>query len=413
MSLQKWLTYLETLHPKAIDLGLERVKQVAQTAQLLSPSYFVITVAGTNGKGTSVALLEAVLSAAGYRVASYTSPHLLRYNERVKIKGIAVDDSALCEAFTAIEAARAHTSLTYFEFGTLAALWLFKQMPLDVVILEVGLGGRLDAVNIIDADIALISTIALDHMEYLGSNREAIGREKAGILRAHQAAVCGDFDVPASILRYAQQLQTPLYVYGKDYTYQQNDKDHWQWQSELKQLMALPIPNIPLQNAAAVLKVLELLPDNFSINKNHIIASLQKVQVAGRFQIIPGAIPCILDVAHNPAAAGWLADKLQQTPGHGRTLAVIGMLADKDHQATVKPLVEQITEWYVGGLSVTRGMAAPLLAQAMIAAGIKTIKIYDTVVQAYNNAVQQAQPGDRILVFGSFYTVAQVMQLRL
>lgn len=415
LSLQNWLDYLETLHPKTIDLGLDRIKQVALSLQLLPLSNFVITVAGTNGKGTSVALLENIFLAADYKVGSYTSPHLLHYNERTKINGIPAADAALCEAFTIIEQARGQISLTYFEFGTLAALWLFKQAALDIIILEVGLGGRLDAVNIVDADIALISTIALDHMEYLGHNREAIGKEKAGIMRAQKPVVCGDHATPTSIYTYAAQIKAPLYLYGRDYNYRQTNNEYWHWQSKTKHWINLPIPKIPLQNAAAVLKVVELLPEPFNISEKNIVTALQNVQVAGRFQWLPGKIPCILDVAHNPAAAAWLAAKLEQYPIQGNTYAVIGMLADKDHKETVKQLIGQVqvTEWFVGGLSVARGMTGKALAKSVMAVTTQKVNSYDTVTEAYKHAMQQAQASDRIIVFGSFFTVAEVIQLRL
>jgi dihydrofolate synthase/folylpolyglutamate synthase len=409
-SLQSWLNYLETLHTKSIDLGLDRIKQVAHSLQLLPFPQFVITVAGTNGKGTSVALLENIFIAAGYHVGSYTSPHLLKYNERTKINAIPVADDALCEAFAIIEQARGQISLTYFEFGTLAALWLFKQANLDAVVLEIGLGGRLDAVNIVDADIALISTIALDHMEYLGHDRESIGKEKAGILRAHKPAVCGDYATPDSICAYAQEIQAPLFLQDKDFRVEQINEYFWNWNSKTKQLLQLPIPKIPLQNAAAVLKVIELLPAQFNITDQHIIKALQTVQVAGRFHLIPGKVPTIVDVAHNPAAAAWLANKLHQHPIQGRTLAVIGMLADKDHYTTAKQLAQVVTEWFVGGLSVPRGMSAEELAASVREATRQKVNCYNTVTMAYEQALQQAQVNDRIIVLGSFFTVAEVMQ---
>ncbi len=412
-NLPDWLCYLETLHPKTIDLSLDRVCAVARSAGMLPFPFFTITVAGTNGKGTSCALLEAVFLAAGYRVGVYSSPHLLCYNERVRVKGEAVSDALLCEAFFEIEQVRAkEISLTYFEFGTLAALSIFKKTALDVVILEVGLGGRLDAVNIVDADVALINTIALDHMEYLGSDREAIGWEKSGIMRAGKPVVCGDFNRPNSVVQYAKKLGTLLYIYGNDFVYEKL-QNGWQWRNSVMQLSDLPLPAIPLQNAAAVLQVLALLPAQFTISAAAIRAGLQRVKVAGRFQILSGEIPCILDVAHNPAAAILLAQQLQALPCSGRTLAVIGMLADKDQPGIIQPLKHLVAEWFAGSLKVARGSTADELAQALLAVGITAVNIYDTVQTAYEKALSAAQPGDRIIVFGSFYTVAQIMQLRL
>ncbi len=411
--LQDWLAYLETLHPTVIDLGLARIKQVAQTLQLLPLPKFVITVAGTNGKGTSVALLESIFLSAGYKVGTYTSPHLIRYNERIKINGAAVTDAALCEAFIIIEQARGDTTLTYFEFGTLAALWLFNQVPLDVVILEVGLGGRLDAVNIVDPDIALITTIELDHVEYLGADRETIGMEKAGIMRKHKPVVCGDHHMPTSIQTQAEQTNAVLYTYAKAFNYEQINEKEWCWQNQAGQLTQLPVPKIPLQNAAAVLQVLTLLPPTLAIAKEAIVVGLRRVRVAGRFQVFNDKFTCILDVAHNPAAAKYLAEKLHAQPIKGRTLAVIGMLADKDQQATVKALASEITEWFVGGLQVPRGANAQMLAQALSRAGLIHVNTYNTVEEAYENATKQAHVEDRVIVLGSFHTVAQIMQLRL
>lgn len=391
-NLSSWLTYLETLHPKAIDLGLDRVGKVAHALNLIPFNSFVITVAGTNGKGSCVALSESILSAAGYRVGAYTSPHLLRYNERVRINGEFVTDEMLCKAFVEIEKARGDVSLTYFEFGTLAALLLFKQANLDVAILEVGMGGRLDATNIIDADIAIISSIALDHTEWLGNDREAIGFEKAGIMRAGKSCVCGDFDVPQSIRKYAQELRTNLYCPNEGSGYSFDN---------------LPLPKIAQQNAATVLKAIELLPQTFEVNRNAIKTGLKQVFLPGRFQIIGKTI---LDVAHNPAAGELLAKNLQLMPCSGRTLAVVGMLSDKDILGTIQPLFPHVSAWYVGGLDVPRGAPTKLLAD-QIRIGANTVSEYISVTAAYRQALADAQPSDRIIVFGSFYTVAEVMQL--
>lgn len=411
MNLTAWLDYLETLHPKAIDLGLERVRQVAVKLDLLPFPQFVITVGGTNGKGSCVALLESILLAQGYTAGAYTSPHLLQYNERIRINAQSVTDETLCNAFDLIERARGNTSLTYFEYGTLAALLLFKQADLDVVILEVGMGGRLDAVNIIDANIALISTIALDHTEWLGTDREAIGYEKAGIMRTHKPVVSGDFATPASIRDYAQSIAAPLYCPTESFTYQANTAT-WDWFSKQQTLSNLPLPAIELQNAATVLQAIELLPDILHVTRDAIIAGLQQVNLPGRFQIFTKDTRSltILDVAHNPAGGAWLAKRLSQTPCSGQTYAVAGMLSDKDRLGTVKPLLEQIDAWHIAGLPVPRGDQADIFAEELRFAEVSSIQVYSNILEAYAGALAKTNPADRIIVFGSFYTVAEVLR---
>lgn len=411
-NLSDWLNYLETLHPKIIDLGLERISKVAQRLNIFPFFCPVITIAGTNGKGSCVALTESILHAAGYKVGTYTSPHLLSYNERVCINGKMVDDAALCDAFAEVEAARSDDTLTYFEFGTLAALLLFKKANLDAIILEVGMGGRLDAVNIVDADIAIISTIALDHMEWLGDDREKIGFEKAGIMRTGKPCVCGDFDVPESIKKYAKTMQATLYCQNQEFGYEYS-KTTWTWWGKQQKLEHLPLPKIALQNAATVLQTIELLADKFTISPEAIETALQKVSVPGRFQIISDAVITILDVAHNPASGALLAKQLHDMPCQGRTLAVVGMLTDKDMRNTVATLVKTIDAWYVGGLHVPRGGEAIFLAEQIRMLQCQNVLEFHSITEAYQQALNDAKSGDRIIVFGSFYTVAEVMQLRL
>jgi dihydrofolate synthase / folylpolyglutamate synthase len=410
--LHSWLNYLETLHPKLIDLGLERIGIVAKQLNLLSFTCPVITVAGTNGKGSCVALLESILLAQGYRVGSYSSPHLFTYNERVRINGQAIDDAALCQAFTVIDKIRADVSLSYFEFGTLAALLIFKQADLDAIILEVGMGGRLDATNIVDADVAIISTIALDHMEWLGDTREKIGFEKAGIMRKDKACVCGDFAVPQSVREHANKIGARLYCQDKEFGYKK-ENDIWSWWSRQQQINKLPIPKIELQNAATVLMALELLTQKINITQNAVKQGLKNVFLPGRFQIFHhNNIEIILDVAHNPAATALLAKKLAETNGVGKTLAVVAMLADKDIHNSVANVLTQITAWYVAGLAVPRGGTAQLLADSLQALPVYNVYQYADVWTAFNAALASAQAGDRIIVFGSFYTVAQVLHNR-
>lgn len=409
MQLTDWLSYLETCHPKSIDLGLERIRIVAERLGVLGFACPVITVAGTNGKGSNVALTAAILTAAGCRVGTYTSPHLIQYNERIQIDGVCVSDQALCNAFTEIEKIRADVSLTYFEFGTLAAFLLFKQAQLDAIILEVGLGGRLDAVNCINADLTIISMIDLDHMEWLGDTREVIAKEKAGIMRPHTACVCGDFSIPQSIIDYAKSLRCPLYRQGLEFDYKMS-AGSWSWQSQKLLLTDLPVPTIDLQNAATVLQAIELLTNQFSISRAAIEQGLKQVFLPGRFQIIEkNSRQIIIDVAHNPAGGRCLASRLSAYPCSGKTYALVGMLADKDIVNTLRPLKSQLDTWYVIDLAVQRGASAEQLKQSL-----KTLDITQTILEfsapelAFQQAYQTLQQGDRLLVFGSFHTAAAI-----
>ncbi|MCW8829800.1 MAG: bifunctional tetrahydrofolate synthase/dihydrofolate synthase [Gammaproteobacteria bacterium] len=410
-SLEQWLHWQESLHPSAIDLGLERPGKVLHTLGLESPSHTVITVAGTNGKGSSVAMLESILLAAGYRVGCYTSPHLLHYNERIRINGESATDEALCEAFERIDQARGDTSLTYFEFGTLAAIDLFARAGLDVAVLEVGLGGRLDAVNLLDADVALITAIDIDHAAWLGDDREAIGREKAGIFRPGRPAVCSDPRPPQSLLAYAEELGTPLWLLGRDFDYHAEEKG-WSW-SGGQRYTVLPLPALrgpfQLQNAAGVVKVLTLLADSLPVTPQHLRQGLLSVRLAGRFQLLSGEVPLIVDVAHNPQSAAALAVNLRQIPLKGQTRAVVAMLADKDLARVVRELVPVVEHWYVAGLDVWRGCDADSLAAVVAAESASCPQVFASLDEAVKQAQQEAGPGDRIVVFGSFHTVAAVL----
>lgn len=405
MNLSNWLTYIEALHFKPIDLGLERLLQIPNIQTLTSFQCPVVTIGGTNGKGSNVAFLEAVLLAAGYPVGAYTSPHLLRYNERIRINGQAVSDDALCLAFEKINAMRGNTSLSFFEFTTLAALYLFKQAKLDAVLLEVGLGGRLDAVNIVDADIAIIASIALDHMQYLGHTREEIGQEKAGIMRSKRPVICGDSDIPSSILQHAKKLNAPLYGKDRGFQYQKNG-NVWSWQGQNNRFDHLPLLQLPMQNAATALMALELLEAKLPVDEAFLRKGLSQACLPGRFQLIGRTV---FDVAHNPAAAELLAQQLLANPAPGgKQIAVIGMLADKDIKQTLKPLAKLIDQWYIGSLHVPRGAKASVLAKALASEGISTYYCFDTVEDAYSQALANADKQDRIIVFGSFHTVAAV-----
>lgn len=410
-SLQAWLGWLETLHPTEIDLGLERIGQVAQKMQLQKPARHVITVAGTNGKGSTVTFLSSIFKAAGLRVGTYTSPHLITYNERVVINGELASDAQLCEAFEQVEAARGDISLTYFEFGTLAAFALFEKTNLDVAVLEVGLGGRLDAVNLIDADVAVMTTISLDHESWLGNTREAIGKEKAGIFRANKPAICGDKDLPSSVIETANDKGAVLFRRYQEFDFTAFKSD-WCWRGvnahkQLVVLEHLPLPQLPIDNAATAIQAVMCLP--MAIDKKAIYEGIQQASLIGRYQKIKNGVSHVLDVAHNPESAQYLANKLQEDPVAGKTIAVFAMLADKDCRQVVEILKNSIDEWYVAGIDVARGQTAIELETILKLTGIKKIHTFDAIEQAYKAAKSVATLQDRILVCGSFYTVGAVL----
>ena len=412
-SLAQWLAYLEQLHPQSIALGLERVERVRR-ALGISPVWPVITVGGTNGKGSCCAMLEAILLHAGYRVGCYTSPHLIRYNERVRIGGRAVDDDPLCRAFARIEQARGDVSLTYFEFGTLAAMLVFAEAGIDVAVLEVGLGGRLDAVNIFDADCALISSIDLDHQQYLGDTREAIGFEKAGIYRAGRPAVCADADPPRSLLEHAQAIGADLLLIDRDFGYVEAPQQWRYWGPRMK-LNGLPWPALrgrrQLANAAACITALDTLHERLPLTTADLRGGLLTVELPGRFQVLPGRPLVVLDVAHNPQAAGVLAANLaEMPPAKGETIAVCGMLHDKDIAGVLGALVESITRWHVADTAGPRGARAAELASALSHGGSTApVAQFSSVAEAWREACKKAQDNDKIIVFGSFLTVSAVM----
>ena len=410
-TLNDWLCWQETLHPRTIELGLERVRTVWRRLRPEPPPYLAITVGGTNGKGSCVALLESMLQAAGYRVGAYSSPHLLRYNERIRIEGMEASDTALCQAFARIDAARQDISLTYFEFGTLAALDLFYEASVDVAVLEVGLGGRLDAVNIIDADAALVVSIDLDHTEWLGPDRDHIAYEKAGIYRADRPAICADRDPPPRLTEQARMIGAKLLQVGRDYDFASTDPS-WRWWSSDLHFDELPPPGLAgthqIGNAAAALMVLASLRDRLSIPLSAIRTGLLQVKLPGRFQSIPGPVEWILDVAHNPLGATILATNLRERPCSGRTWAIFGLLADKDAHGIIHPLINVIDDWYPVTLTGPRGRSGQDLAQLLRAAGAR-VQVVADLVNAGQIAQTTARPGDRIVVLGSFQTVAPVL----
>jgi len=412
-TLAEWLAYLETLHPKTIALGLERVESVASRLNVV-PVCPVITVAGTNGKGSTCALLEQMLLADGYRVAMYTSPHLLRYNERVRIDGVEASDAALRDAFAAVEAVRAGTPLTYFEFGTLGALWLFARQKLDALILEVGLGGRLDAVNVVDPDVAVVTTVAIDHVDYLGATREDIGHEKAGIFRPAKPAICADPNPPSSLIAHAAAIGATLVRIGRDYGYTAQSAQ-WDYWGPGGARHGLPYPalrgNYQLANASTALCAADALRDRIPLSMGAVRAALVGIEWPGRFQVLAGRPVTVLDVAHNPQAAHAFADNLGGMGFHPRTIAVFGIMSDKDIDAVIAPLIPRVDRWEVATLPPPRGSSAEALRQRLQDAGVAPGAVREHVdpAAAYRAAREEAAEADRIIVFGSFLTVAAVL----
>jgi dihydrofolate synthase/folylpolyglutamate synthase len=463
ITLTDWLTHLESLHPKTISLGLDRVAEVKRRMNL-SPDFPVIVVGGTNGKGSVCAMLEAMLTAAGYCVGCYTSPHLLRYNERVRVNQREVEDAALCASFAAIEQARTLTPtlsqgereqgvqdvgsnsdlrnteipLTYFEFGTLAAMQLFIAQRVEVAILEVGLGGRLDAVNVFDNDCAIITSVDIDHTDYLGDTREAIGFEKAGIFRSGKVAICAERDVPASMLQHAQAIGATLWRIEQGFGFKHvsmtaTQRPHnimsiasdspppnlppqqWDFYSPTGARSSLPYPALrgqfQLDNASAVLAALEVLKEKLPVNMSAVRRGLVEVTLAGRFQTIPGKPALILDVAHNPHAARSLAQNLAMLEPAPRRYAVFAMLQDKDIAGVIAAVETHIDVWLVAGIDAPRGATAEALASILLECNVQgEIKTFANPTAAFAHACNVATENDRIAAFGSFYTVAEVLQ---
>ncbi|MEO0314619.1 MAG: bifunctional tetrahydrofolate synthase/dihydrofolate synthase [Pseudomonadota bacterium] len=423
LSLDDWLTRLESLHPKAIEMGLDRVSQVAHRLGIRFDCP-VITVGGTNGKGSTCAMLEAMLLQGGYRVGLYTSPHLLHFNERARINGELASDEALCANFEAIESVRQDVSLTYFEFTTLAILNYFAKAGLDAVILEVGLGGRLDAVNLIDADVAIVTSVDLDHQDYLGDTREKIGFEKAGIFRSGRTAICSDPSPPQSLLDHAAAIGADLWLFGRDFNYS-GDRQQWNYGGRQQRRNALAYPSLrganQLLNASAALAALEALRERLPLGAQEVRSGLVMVELPARFQVLPGRPTVILDVAHNPHAAATLSQNLDQMGFHAYTHAVFGAMADKDIAGILAQLVERIDHWYLTDLPLPRAASATSLAEALAKAGVvpstasgaeRSVQCFATPAEAYAAARGRATENDRIAVFGSFFTVAGVMAVR-
>ena len=415
-SLGEWLAYLEQLHPSAIDMGLERSQKVLARLQLGKLAPRVVTVTGTNGKGSTCAFVASMLRAQGLKVGVYSSPHLLRYNERVLIDGQEASDEHLCEAFAAVEAARGEISLTYFEMGTLAAFWLFQQSGLDAVVLEVGLGGRLDTVNVVDADLALVTSIGVDHVDYLGDTREQVAFEKAGIFRQGKPALCGDLDPPQPLLDKARELAAPLFLRGRDFDLE-SAEGVWHWRGvtldgTAVQLRDLPLLDLPMENATLALQAYLLM--GLPWDAGQIRQALLATRITGRLdrRVVywqGKRVELLLDVGHNPHAAEYLARRLSARPLQGRRLAVFGLLADKDLGGVIAPLQALVDEWAVAPLDTPRSRPAAELASALTNCGA-TVKSYASVDAALEGQCAQATADDQILLFGSFFCVAQALE---
>jgi len=412
-SLSDWLDYAERQHVNAIELGLDRVRQVV-TALGVTQTCPVILVGGTNGKGSTCAMLEAILRAAGYRVGLYTSPHLVRYTERIRVNGEEVAENALCDAFAEVDRARGATPLTYFELGTLAAWQVFSKAALDVIVLEVGMGGRLDAVNVFEPDCSIVTGVAIDHAEFLGSTREQIGYEKAGIFRSHRPAVCADPHPPASLVAHAESIGADLRLIGRDFSYS-GDRQQWRFIGRSVKRNSLAYPALrganQLLNASAVLAALETLDDRLPVSMQAVREGLLHVELTGRFQVLPGRPTVILDVAHNPQSIGVLAENISNLGYAPETYAVVGMLSDKDIAGSIPLIDRRVDHWLACSLPGPRGLSGEALAAKLREAGVSgDIEVVATPSAGLARAKERAQPDDRIAVFGSFLTVSDVLQ---
>jgi len=412
--LDAWLDWQQSAHPRTIDLGLERVARVLARTGWRAARQPVITVGGTNGKGSCVALLEAMLRGGGYRVGAFTSPHLVDYRERIRVNGTWVSEASLVAAFERIADALGGDSLTFFEFNTLAALLTFETAAPDVVVLEVGLGGRLDAVNVVDADVAVVVSIGLDHMDWLGPDLESIGREKAGIFRPGRPAICGMSAPPRSLREVADRQGARLRLRGRDFRADERADGAWDYRDDHGALKGLPAPALEgvaqVGNAATALAALRELTAQLPLSRAAIETGLRQVQLPGRFQRMAGAagIEWVFDVAHNPDAAAVLAENLARIPARGRTLAVCGMLADKDVPAVLGALRDRVDRWFAATTEGSRGLDDAALVSRGAEAGIAMTPA-GSVRQAMGLAASVARAGDRIVVFGSFHTVGPAL----
>jgi len=425
LNLAQWLEYLEQCHPSNIELGLERISTVAAKLPIGFDGSKIITVAGTNGKGSTVSMLSAILEQGGYSTCCYTSPHILQYNERVKLGNRFATDEELCESFAAVEAFRGDIKLTYFEFGTLAALQIFSRYKADYIILEIGLGGRLDAVNILDPDLAILTNVALDHTDWLGDTREAIGFEKAGIFRTAIPALIGEKDIPESVTKHADSIGATVYANGIDFNAEQKDDKSWQWQGastsgDSISLNELPLNDYPLDNCATVVQAISLLAPE--ITTEQLKSGLMNASLPGRFQYVQKEYALILDVAHNPHAAKRFVEQVKNRFPGKKISIVLAMLADKNYQEVVDCFRELKPVWYVASIKEERGLEGKILYNYLRETEESTVNCFSTITEAYtaaDNAItaanlnsQQYEDSDAVLlVTGSFFTVSAVLEL--
>lgn len=405
--LATWLSRIEGMHPSEIELGLARIQTVFDRLELPEITCPIITLTGTNGKGSTQALLKSIYQQAGYRVGVYSSPHLVTFNERIQINEHCISDQDLVAAFEKIEAQRGDVALTFFEFTTLAAFCYFAEQNCDVLLLEVGLGGRLDAVNLLDPTLSIVTNIGLDHTNYLGPTRDSIAREKAGIFRSKQPVVCGDPQPPAALSDIAEQLACPFYAIGRDF-YLQSDGDLCAFVTGDRRLEHLPLSAFHPNNLAVALMAVHCLQQILPVQQAEIAQGIAQAKLAGRLQRVPGEVEWVLDVAHNVDSAKVLSDWLRANPCQGKTWALFSMLADKDITGTVNTVAESISHWSAGALDVPRAASKAQLVSALVA---ERADCYDEFQQAYEQVVQTAQKGDRVVVFGSFYTVAKALEM--
>lgn len=415
-NLNQWLEHIEHLHSKPIDMGLERMKKMLELMNIKFDCP-VIIVGGTNGKGSVCSYLEHILLAQGYKVGVHTSPHLIRFNERAKINGSYVSDEDLCKHFEKVEKARGQTTLSYFEYTLLGILSLFQEKKPDALVLEIGLGGRLDAVNTVEPTVSVITSVGIDHTSFLGNTREEIGWDKAHIYRTGKPAICGDLNPPVTLVEYAEEIGAHLELAGRDFTALKNDDNTWDYQGPNWHLSQLPEPAMKgvyqINNAAAALAALEAIQTRLKVERESIEQGLKTAVLSGRFQKIGSDPEMIIDVGHNPHAATQLAETLKQVSGKGRTLAVFGMLSDKDRKKVCEIMKPCIDEWFLADLPTIRGGKAEDLGFYLTEAGVdsKKLKKFSSVKEALQNALESSQSTDRILVFGSFVTVSEVLEL--
>jgi len=414
MNLTDWLGYIESIHPSTIDLTLERIKIVIERLNL-DISFPILTVGGTNGKGSTCSILESIYREAGYKVACYTSPHFLNFNERIKIQTLAVSDEVICEAFSRIESAREDVTLTYFEYGTIAAMIIFSEAHVDVAILEVGLGGRLDAVNVFDADCAIVTTVDLDHMDYLGHTREAIGFEKAGIYRTEKTSICGDFDPPQSLIKHAELIHADLKIIGKDFGYEAHH-DSFDFLIDSTFVMNLPLPKLQgdfqLANATNALMAVKAMEDKLPLTEISIQKGITLTLLPGRFQEVKKMPSLILDVAHNPQAARSLSHNLKTHVVPGKTIAVFSILKDKDIFGVINVLNLDIDDWFIAEIQNERAASIENISNTIQKINPSAhIEAFKNIQEAYQFASKEVTRNDRIIVFGSFFTVADIMKI--